>query len=121
MELTAGNERLSDLLCGEDSSEILLSADSTDYASSVVEMGVEVDGSAISVLIEKESKFVPGFDYAEKFKSGSLDESARAESVEWILKVQTYYGFQPLTAYLAVNYLDRFLYSRRLPVKQKFI
>lgn len=33
------------------------------------------------------------------------------------LQVQTYYGFQPLTAYLTVNYLDRFLDSRRLPVK----
>lgn len=33
------------------------------------------------------------------------------------LQVQTYYGFQPLTAYLSVNYLDRFLDSRRLPVK----
>uniref|UniRef100_A0A9I9D2H7 B-like cyclin n=1 Tax=Cucumis melo TaxID=3656 RepID=A0A9I9D2H7_CUCME len=29
--------------------------------------------------------------------------------------VQAYYGFQPLTAYLSVNYLDRFLCSRRLP------
>jgi hypothetical protein len=33
------------------------------------------------------------------------------------LQVQTYYGFQPLTAYLSVNYMDRFLDSRRLPVK----
>ncbi|GMP58078.1 hypothetical protein CsSME_00021882 [Camellia sinensis var. sinensis] len=30
-------------------------------------------------------------------------------------QVQAYYGFQPLTAYLSVNYLDRFMYSRRLP------
>ncbi|KAJ6726087.1 CYCLIN-D1-1 [Salix purpurea] len=29
--------------------------------------------------------------------------------------LHAYYGFQPLTAYLSVNYLDRFLYSRRLP------
>lgn len=33
------------------------------------------------------------------------------------LQVQAYYSFQPLTAYLAVNYMDRFLCARRLPVK----
>ncbi|CAN6938021.1 unnamed protein product [Brassica oleracea var. botrytis] len=31
------------------------------------------------------------------------------------LQVQAYYSFQPLTAYLAVNYMDRFLCARRLP------
>lgn len=33
-----------------------------------------------------------------------------------VSQVHAYFGFQPLTAYLSVNYLDRFLYSRRLPV-----
>lgn len=37
------------------------------------------------------------------------------------LQVQAYYNFQPLTAYLSVNYLDRFLYSRRLPVRFHFL
>ena len=36
---------------------------------------------------------------------------------DFVLQVQAYYGFQPLTAYLSVNYLDRFLCSRRLPVR----
>jgi hypothetical protein len=30
--------------------------------------------------------------------------------------VQEYYGFLPLAAYLAVNYMDRFLSLHRLPV-----
>jgi hypothetical protein len=30
--------------------------------------------------------------------------------------VQEYNGFLPLTAYLAVNYMDRFLSLRHLPV-----
>ncbi|GFS40058.1 similar to CYCLIN D3;2 [Actinidia rufa] len=34
---------------------------------------------------------------------------ARKEAVEWILKVNACYGFTPLTAILAINYLDRFL------------
>lgn len=33
----------------------------------------------------------------------------------YVMQVQRYYSFHPLTAYLAVNYLDRFLYSRSLP------
>lgn len=34
---------------------------------------------------------------------------ARKEAVEWILKVNAYYGFTALTAILAINYLDRFM------------
>lgn len=37
----------------------------------------------------------------------------------WWIQVQAYYGFQPLTAYLAVNYMDRFLNSRQLPVSSE--
>ncbi|KAF9613016.1 hypothetical protein IFM89_004870 [Coptis chinensis] len=36
---------------------------------------------------------------------------ARKEAVEWMLKVDTHYGFSALTAVLAVNYLDRFMSS----------
>ncbi|XP_071726203.1 cyclin-D3-1-like [Rutidosis leptorrhynchoides] len=35
----------------------------------------------------------------------------RKVGVNWILKVKSYYGFTDLTAILAINYLDRFLYS----------
>ncbi|XP_042057420.1 cyclin-D3-1-like isoform X1 [Salvia splendens] len=36
---------------------------------------------------------------------------SRKESVHWILKINAHYSFSPLTAILAVNYLDRFLSS----------
>lgn len=36
---------------------------------------------------------------------------ARSEAVEWILKVAGYYSFSAATAVLALNYLDRFLFS----------
>lgn len=39
--------------------------------------------------------------------------SSREEAVEWILKVNARYSFSTLTAVLAVNYLDRFLFSFR--------
>ncbi|KAK6278277.1 hypothetical protein POUND7_018600 [Theobroma cacao] len=38
---------------------------------------------------------------------------ARREAVEWMLKVNAHYSFSALTAVLAVNYLDRFLFNFR--------
>ncbi|MBA0710912.1 hypothetical protein Golax_010166, partial [Gossypium laxum] len=38
---------------------------------------------------------------------------ARREAVGWVLKVSAHYSFSALTALLAVNYLDRFLFSFR--------
>ncbi|XP_059446271.1 cyclin-D1-1 [Corylus avellana] len=105
------SDRFSDLLCGEGSE--ILSGESLE-CSSDIDSGPCVDES-IAEFIEDERHFVPGVDYLARFRSQSLDASAREESVAWILKVQAYHRFQPLTAYLSVNYLDRFLYSRRLP------
>ncbi|CAK9135360.1 unnamed protein product [Ilex paraguariensis] len=39
---------------------------------------------------------------------------ARREAVEWMLEVVSHYSFTALTAVLAVNYLDRFLFSIKL-------
>ncbi|KAJ4701699.1 Cyclin D3 [Melia azedarach] len=36
---------------------------------------------------------------------------ARGEAVDWMLKVNAHYSFTALTAVLAINYLDRFLFS----------
>ncbi|VVA26095.1 PREDICTED: cyclin-D1-1 [Prunus dulcis] len=103
----------SDLLCCEDYSGIL-SGESPECSSDMESPACSEE--SIAGFIEDERNYVPGFDYLSRFNSDhSLDISARADSVAWILKVQSYYGFHPLTAYLSVNYLDRFLYSRRLP------
>nr|XP_048319220.1 cyclin-D1-1 [Ziziphus jujuba var. spinosa] len=101
----------SDLLCAEDSG--ILSRESPECSSDLESPACSEE--SIASFIEDERSFVPGFDYLARFRSHPLDASARAESVAWILKVHSYYGFQPLTAYLSVNYLDRFLDSRRLP------
>lgn len=103
----------SDLLCGEDSG--ILSGGDQPECSYDFEYCADFDDS-IAEFIEQERKFVPGIDYVERFQSRVLDASAREESVAWILKVQRFYGFQPLTAYLSVNYLDRFIYCRGFPV-----
>ncbi|XP_040997646.1 cyclin-D3-1-like isoform X2 [Juglans microcarpa x Juglans regia] len=42
------------------------------------------------------------------------DDEARREAVEWMMKVNAHYSFSALTAFLAVNYFDRFLLSFHL-------
>ncbi|XP_022632550.1 cyclin-D1-1 isoform X1 [Vigna radiata var. radiata] len=101
------------LLCGEDSSGVL-SGESPE-CSSDLDSSPPSEEVSIAGFIEDERHFVPGFEYLNRFQSRSLDASAREESVAWILKVQAYYAFQPLTVYLSVNYMDRFLNSRPLP------
>ncbi|KAJ1289540.1 hypothetical protein BS78_02G172300 [Paspalum vaginatum] len=75
----------------------------------------EPAASSIAELIGGEAEYSPRPDYPDRLRSRSIDPAARAEAVAWILKVQEYYGFLPLTAYLAVNYMDRFLSLHHLP------
>ncbi|XP_058776846.1 cyclin-D1-1-like isoform X1 [Vicia villosa] len=103
-----------DLLCCEETSSIL-SGDSPMESLSDVDSSPPPEEVFIAGLIDDEHKFVLGFDYFSKLQSRKIDASARTESVAWILKVQAFFSFQPLTAYLAVNYMDRFLNSRQLP------
>ena len=74
----------SDLLCGEDSSS--LSGDLPDCSSDLESLAYIEE--SIAGFIEDERNFVPGFDYVSRFRSHSLDASAREESVAWILKVR---------------------------------
>lgn len=112
--LSCSSDCFSDLLCGEDSSIILSGGggdDFPEYSSDLDSRATDVEES-IAGLLEDER------DLAESISRLShqpVDAAARAESVAWILKVQRYYGFQPLTAYLSVSYFDRFLFSHRLP------
>ncbi|KAK6160151.1 hypothetical protein DH2020_003532 [Rehmannia glutinosa] len=104
----------SDLLCGEDSSIIFSGGgdDLPEYSSELESQPPDVDEESIAGLLEDEIDLA-AIDSRPSHQS--IDASARAESVAWILKVQRYYGFQPLTAYLSVSYFDRFLYSHPLP------
>lgn len=103
----------SDLLCGEDSNIIFSGGEdnSTEYSSDNQPRFPDVEES-ITGLLEDER------DLNRTNINGhqSIDASVRTESVAWILKVHRYYGFQPLTAFLSVNYFDRFLCSHQLPI-----
>ncbi|CAK9144199.1 unnamed protein product [Ilex paraguariensis] len=61
----------------------------------------------LSSLFSKEQQ---NHVYSNFEANPSLSE-ARREAVEWMLKVVSHYSFSALTAVLAVDYLDRFLFT----------
>ncbi|XP_020580898.1 cyclin-D3-1 [Phalaenopsis equestris] len=69
----------------------------------------------VLLLLQRQLEHQPKEDYAQKLKNGSLDVSIRSDAIDWMLKVHAYYNFGPLSSYLSVNYLDRFLSSYELP------
>ncbi|KAJ7958200.1 Cyclin d3 [Quillaja saponaria] len=66
------------------------------------------DEELISLLAKEKEQ--PNLLYKNLETNPSLAE-ARREAVDWMLKVIAHYSFSPLTAVLAVNYIDRFLVS----------
>ncbi|PIA56289.1 hypothetical protein AQUCO_00700551v1 [Aquilegia coerulea] len=70
---------------------------------------------SIGLMVEKEFDHLPRYDYLKRLQNGDLDLGMRREAVEWISKVHAHYSFGPLSAYLSINYLDRFLSAYELP------
>ncbi|KAJ8479988.1 hypothetical protein OPV22_023715 [Ensete ventricosum] len=124
----------STLLCVEDAS-CILGFDNEDDGDDREEQGVnrlyerkrcdlygdlrmgfpsQVD-ERLASLVRRETEHMPRDDYAERLRSGALDLSIRRDAIGWILKVHARYKFGPLSAYLSVNYLDRFFSNYELP------
>lgn len=61
-------------------------------------------------LFTKEKEMISD-NLLSKLESDPNLVRARKESIQWMLKVNAHYSFSPLTAVLAVNFLDRFLSS----------
>ncbi|KAF8411389.1 hypothetical protein HHK36_003938 [Tetracentron sinense] len=69
----------------------------------------------LGLMVERECEHLPRNDYLKRLRSGELDLGVRREAVDWIRKVHAHYSFGPLSAYLSINYLDRFLSAYELP------
>ncbi|KAD4586105.1 hypothetical protein R6Q59_035522 [Mikania micrantha] len=83
----------------------------------VLDFPLQTD-EGMNLLLEKECEQYVGFpDYLNKIKNGDLDFDARQEAVDWITKVPAHFNFGPVTVYLSINYLDRFLAVHELPAK----
>ncbi|CAD5177057.1 unnamed protein product [Musa acuminata subsp. malaccensis] len=117
----------SGLLCAEDNDSILGFGDEEqqreDRPSRVsepercdfyVDFPLQSD-DCLSLLVEREKKHLPREDYGERLRSGDLDLSFRRDAIDWMWQVHAHYNFGPLTAYVSVNYLDRFLSAYELP------
>ncbi|GLJ41836.1 hypothetical protein SUGI_0866090 [Cryptomeria japonica] len=65
----------------------------------------------ISLLVQKEKEHLPREDYVERYLNLDLDITARREAINWMHKVKVHNSLSPLTTYLSINYLDRFLSS----------
>lgn len=65
--------------------------------------------SSIDSLLNSETEHMPEKDYLRRCRDRSVDVTARLDAVNWILKVHAFYQFSPVTAFLSVNYFDRFL------------
>ncbi|XP_048231201.1 cyclin-D3-1 [Ricinus communis] len=68
------------------------------------------DGELLSLFSKEEEQKSQVFNVKNVEKDPSLS-TAHQEAVEWMFKVNAHYGFSALTAILAVNYFDRFLFS----------
>ncbi|CAJ1977320.1 unnamed protein product [Sphenostylis stenocarpa] len=73
------------------------------------------DEGPIAGLFDAEAHHMPEKDYLSRCRDRSVDVTARLDAVNWILKVHAFYQFSPVTAFLSVNYLDRFLSLCSLP------
>lgn len=60
----------------------------------------------LSSLLSKEE-----LSLNEDFENNPLLVESRRDAVEWMLRVVRHYSFSSLTAVLAVNYLDRFMFK----------
>lgn len=66
------------------------------------------DNDELTSLISKEEECVCNEILADEFLV-----LCREKALAWIFRVKSHYGFNSLTALLAVNYLDRFITSRK--------
>lgn len=64
----------------------------------------------LSSLLSKEEMNV----MCDEFENNPLLVKSRRDSVEWMLRVVRHYSFSSLTAVLAVNYFDRFMFKFEL-------
>uniref|UniRef100_A0A7N0T7B3 Uncharacterized protein n=1 Tax=Kalanchoe fedtschenkoi TaxID=63787 RepID=A0A7N0T7B3_KALFE len=107
------SSRSSDLISGDESETQSPDSRTCSPAMTIpTPIGFE---ESVMGLVKDEKRCVLGWEYASRLESEPQEASAREESIAWIRKVAAFYGFQPLTAYLSISYLDRFLSALQFP------
>ena len=132
---------LSSLLCAEDNESIYFDDDvaeecqSNDFydTGSDKNQSFKVEEGFLSVLLPvqsvecldlmyvKECEHLHAGDYFKRLINGDLVFKARQEAVHWIGLAHDHFNFGPLSAYLSINYLDRFLSVYELPTGKEWM
>ncbi|PIN18366.1 G1/S-specific cyclin D [Handroanthus impetiginosus] len=71
--------------------------------------------SFIARLLDSELHHMPQPDYLRVCLNRSIHLTSRQDSINSILKVHAHFRFKPVTAFLSINYFDRFLSVHTLP------
>ncbi|KAL5777606.1 hypothetical protein ACOSP7_010532 [Xanthoceras sorbifolium] len=106
----------SGFLCQETDQILLDEEISEEGTFSGLEKPSVVDDEYVKMLAEKEISF--GFKRDKSLVLSQEFECARLESIAWILKNRTEFGFRFQTAYLSVTYFDRFISKRSIDSKK---
>ncbi|CAI9115847.1 OLC1v1016851C1 [Oldenlandia corymbosa var. corymbosa] len=119
------------LYCDEEEEQYSISEDDDEQSSQCVNEGDDESDESPSLLLLEEEEWLWGeeelcilfkkeqdYDFGNNngFSGLNLNPSllvveARCNAVGWMLKVVGFYSFSAKTALLAVNFLDRFLFS----------
>ncbi|PKU68748.1 cyclin-D5-3-like [Dendrobium catenatum] len=103
-----------ELFCPEDGNLLAFSDEEDDDANELIFSNSsflsQAEDEYIETLVSKET----AFSSPTHSSSGDRLHSERFESVRWILKMKSGFGFSSQTAYLAVTFLDRFLLRRTI-------
>ncbi|KAM7474754.1 hypothetical protein LguiB_021997 [Lonicera macranthoides] len=102
----------SSLLCTEDAGNVVSSGAGnriSGHPSPLLSNSSDIDS-----LFDSEPHYMPPPDYIRRCQDRAVDLAARQDSINWILKVHAHYQFKPVTAFLSINYLDRFLSTQSL-------
>ncbi|XP_062089171.1 cyclin-D1-1-like isoform X2 [Humulus lupulus] len=103
----------SSLYCSEDGAG-LDSPYADEWISDHSPYSLPFDETTITELFDSETHYMPEPEYLRRCCDRSMDVTDRQDFINWILRVHAFYHFCPVTAFLAVNYFDRFLSSHSI-------
>lgn len=104
------------LLCDESTDDIVsMDADiCSDYHESFDHSLIDDEEFIVNIFNLEVDHQKQGSELLAKYRNLPELVTSRQEAIKWILKVYSHSQFRPETAYLSVNYLDRFLLSHSM-------
>ncbi|XP_051146440.1 cyclin-D4-1-like [Andrographis paniculata] len=73
------------------------------------------EAAFVARMLDLEAQYMPHPDYLGLCDNRGVQMTSRQDSINSILKVHAHFQFKPVTAFLSINYFDRFLSAYTLP------